>query len=49
MGSIAAALDGEAALTARAAEGAAAEVDELLADLLARLGRRAAEWIEPWP
>lgn len=49
MGAIAAALEGEAALKARAAEGAAAEVDALLLDLLARLRRRAAEWIEPWP
>jgi hypothetical protein len=49
MGTVAAALDSEAALKARAAEGAAAEVDELLLDLLARLRRRAAEWIEPWP
>jgi hypothetical protein len=49
MGGVAAALDGEAALKARAAEGAGADVDELLVDLLARLRRRAAEWIEPWP
>jgi hypothetical protein len=49
LGNVAGALDGELALLARAGEGAAAEVDALLLELLQRLGRRAAEWIEPWP
>ncbi len=49
LGGFAAALEGEAALTARAGEGAAEEIEALLVDLLERLRRRAAEWIEPWP
>lgn len=49
MGVVAGAIEPQPQLVARAAEGMGAAVDALLVDLLGRLRRRAAEWIEPWP
>jgi hypothetical protein len=49
MGGLAAAFEAEPAVATRAGEACAADVDGLLVELLERLRRRAAEWIEPWP